>query len=39
MMVYDVRRDAGIVAILLNDAEDDETGISEDLRPDAEMRH
>ena len=39
MMVYDVMRDAGIVAILLNDAEDDETGISEDLRPDAEVRH
>ena len=39
MMVYDVMRDAGIVAILLNDAEDDETGISEDLRPDDEVRH
>ena len=39
MMVYDVMRDAGIVAILLNDAEDDEPGISEDLRPDDEVRH
>ncbi|OCB04002.1 hypothetical protein BBC27_00160 [Acidithiobacillus ferrivorans] len=44
MMVYDVMRDAGIVAILLNDVEDeddedDETGISGDLRPDDEVRH
>ena len=39
MMVYDVMRDAGIAAILLNDAEDDETGISENLRPDDEVRH
>ncbi|MHB1707265.1 MAG: hypothetical protein ACYCSH_14675 [Acidithiobacillus sp.] len=39
MMVYDVMRAAGIVAILLNDAEDDETGISEDLRQEDEMLH
>ncbi len=37
--VYDVMRAVGIVAIPLNDAEDDEAGISEDLRPDDEVRH